>query len=383
MRHRMSIAAQVFASVLAVALASAVVVWLTSRMALSAAFDDYLSTSGSGGGRGMGGNGMGRMMLGTAENTFLSRVDTAVVLGALGAVIAGAIVAFFLARRISRPVARLQAAAEGVARGDLAQRSEVSGPSEIAALGMAFNRMAASLEEAEKLRQRMVSDVSHELRNPIAAARAQAEGMADGILAADPARLNSLVEDLQHLSALVEDLRELASAEAGRIRYSMRELDLADLVRRETMRVAATAPSGTLVLFEEPESPISAYGDEVRLSEVMRNLLSNAVRHTPNGSVTASVCSRARGVIEVRVTDTGEGIAADDLPYIFERFYRADAARASHTGGAGLGLAIAKRIIQDHGGEVFADSVPGETVVGFRLAENARRLQASPSARPL
>ncbi|MGV8083462.1 MAG: sensor histidine kinase [Coriobacteriia bacterium] len=370
MKRRTSIALQVFVSVLAVALGSALVVWLTSRMALSAAFDDYLSTSAGAGGRGMGGNGMGRMMLGAAENTFLSRVDTAVVLGALGAVIAAAVVAFLLARHISRPVARLQAAAEGVARGDLTQRSEVSGPSEIAALGSAFNRMAANLQEAEKLRQRMVSDVSHELRNPIAAARAQAEGMADGILAVDPARLNSLVEDLQHLSALVEDLRELASAESGHLHYAMHELDLTELVRRETSRAAATAPSGTRVVFQMPDAPISVCGDEVRLSEVMRNLLSNAVRHTPSGTVTASVSRRVDGSAEVRVTDTGEGIAAEDLPYVFERFYRADAARASHTGGAGLGLAITKRIIEDHGGEVFAESVPGQTAVGFRLARN-------------
>lgn len=369
MKHRTTVAIQVFSSVLFVSLGSIVVVWLTSRTTLAAAFDNYLSTASAGAGRGagMGGNGMGRMMLGAAEKSFLATVDNAVIYAALGALVVAAVIAFFLARRISDPVIKLKVAAEGVARGDLTQRAEVSGPLEIAALGVAFNRMALNLEDAERLRQRMVADISHELRNPIAAARAQAEGMADGILAADPVRLNSLVADLQHLSVLMEDLRELANADAGRLRYSMHPLDLGELARRETTRAAGGAPAGTTIVFAGPEDQSWVNGDELRLSEVLRNLLSNAIRHTPSGTITVSVRRLATGKVETRVRDTGEGIASADLAYVFERFYRADTARASDTGGAGLGLAITKRIVEDHGGEVFAESVPGETVVGFRL----------------
>ncbi|NTW29403.1 MAG: HAMP domain-containing histidine kinase [Coriobacteriia bacterium] len=381
---RINLGLQVFLSVLSVALGSVLAVGLITRSTLAAAFDAYLATAaagtgtgagagaGSGSGSGLGGGGMGKMMLGAAENTFLSTVDTSVIIGALAAIVVAGVVAVLLARHMSRPLGKLQTAAEGLSRGELNHRAEVSGPSEVAALGAAFNRMAGSLEEAEGLRQRLVADVSHELRNPIAAARAQAEGMADGVLVADPARLNSLVEDLQHLSALVDDLQVLATAEAGRLRYTMHTIDLAELVRRETERAAAGAPARTRVSFAGKSSAVWVTGDELRLSEVLRNLLSNAVRHTTDGTVVTSIEALPDGQAEIRVTDTGEGIPARDLPYVFERLYRADTARAAHTGGAGLGLAITRRIVEDHGGEVFATSQPGrQTVVGFRLARSA------------
>jgi len=261
----------------------------------------------------------------------------------------------------------LEVAAENLAGGDLAGRVKVSGPTEVAALGAAFNSMADSLEQAEILRRRLVADVAHELRNPIAAARAQAEGMAEGVLAADTARLESLVEDLQHLSTLVDDLQDLAVAEAGRMHYEMAPLDLGGLVRREADRARATAKQDVEVSVDAPDGELVVTVDARRISQVLRNLLTNATRHTKSGSVTVSA-TRGEAVAEVRVIDTGEGIPAADLPHIFERFYRADSARAAATGGAGLGLAISKTIVEDHGGEMFAVSVPGAgTTVGFRL----------------
>ncbi|TLM90920.1 MAG: HAMP domain-containing histidine kinase [Actinobacteria bacterium] len=243
-----------------------------------------------------------------------------------------------------------------------------NGPAEVAALGDAFNRMADSLEEAEELRRRLVADVAHELRNPIAAIRAQVEGMAEGVLPADAARLDSVVDDVMHLSLLVDDLQGLSLAEAGKLHYDFGELDLASLVRKEVARAAEHAAPGVVVSADVAEKALAVLGDELRLSEVLRNLLSNAVRHTSQGSVTASLSSD-EGFAVVRVTDTGEGIPAADLPYVFERFYRADTSRSAHTGGAGLGLAISRRIVEDHGGTVFAES-DGEgrgATVGFRI----------------
>jgi two-component system sensor histidine kinase BaeS len=216
------------------------------------------------------------------------------------------------------------------------------------------------------LRRRLVADVAHELRNPIAAARVHAEGMAEGILPPTQSRFEALVSDLGHLSVLVNDLQELAVAEAGQLRYDMAPLDLADLVARETDRAAESAP--VAISAEGVGAPVWIAGDDLRLSEVLRNLLSNAIRHTPEGSVVVSVAPDSGGHVEVRVTDSGQGIPSEDLPYIFERFYRADAARSADTGGAGLGLAITRRIIEDHGGTVFADgALGGGAVVGFRL----------------
>ena len=359
---------QVFLSILLVSLGAVLTVGLVARNALAAAFDAYLASLPTPTG-GMPGRGrMGRMLLGAAEQTFIASVDRSVYIGAVVAVLITAVVAILLARYLSRPIQTLEAAAEGLAGGDLTQRVEPAGPTEVAALGDAFNRMADSLEEAEVLRRRLVADVAHELRNPIAAARVHAEGMAEGVLPATQERFDALVADLGHLSILVNDLQELAVAEAGHLRYDMAPLDIAELAGRETARAAESAPTSLRISATGAGGPVWIEGDELRLSEVLRNLLSNAIRHTSEGAVHVTVTELGAGRAEVRVTDTGEGIPAEDLPYVFERFYRADSARATDTGGAGLGLAIARRIVEDHGGEVFADNEPGAgAVVGFRL----------------
>lgn len=365
--RRMTLGTQIALASLAVAATTVVTVGLFARFALSRAFDRYLASLPAG----MAGRprmGMGRMMLGSAEQAFVSSVDRGVVVGALIAISVAALVAVVLATYLSRPIRRLESATEALIEGDLSSRVDVAGPEEVAALGTSFNRMADSLERAEELRRRMVADVAHELRNPLAAARAQAEGMADGVIAVDEARLESLTDDLRHLSVLVNDLQELAVAEAGRLRYDMGELDLGALVRREVDRAAALAAPGVAMSADVlgPE-PVVVLGDEVRLSQVLRNLLSNAARHTGAGSITVRV-SVADGVAETRVIDTGEGLGPDELSHMFERFWRADAARAADTGGAGLGLAVSRAIVADHGGEMVAESRPGVgTEVGFRL----------------
>lgn len=311
--------------------------------------------------------GPGRMMLGTAEQAFVASVDQGVLWAAVITVAVAAMIALLLAAYLSGPLRKLESAAEGLAQGDLSQRVEAEGPLEVAALGEAFNRMADSLESAEELRRRMVADVAHELRNPVAAARVQAEGMAEGVIRADAARLDSLVEDLHHLSALIDDLQELAVAEAGRLRYEMDDLDIAELVGREVARAAGLPAPGVELSLEASGDGVIVRGDELRLAQVLRNLLSNAARHTSAGTIAVKV-SQAAGAVTVSVTDTGEGLEAGELEHIFERFYRADSARASDTGGAGLGLAISRAIVRDHGGEMFAESVLGQgTTVGFQL----------------
>lgn len=363
--RRTTLALQVFLSILGVALSTVIVVGVFARQALSTAFDRYLASLPSG----VGGPGrmMGRRMLGSAEQVFVASVDQSVIVAGAIAIAVAAAVAILLAAYLARPIRRLETAARELTAGDLAHRVDVDGPAEVAALGEAFNAMADSLEEAEELRRRLVADVAHELRNPLAAARAQAEGMVDGVIAADPARLDSLVEDLAHLSALIDDLQELAVAEAGRLRYEMAPLDVAALARREAERARALLAPGVALRIETGEQPAVVAGDERRLAQVLRNLLSNAARHTREGSVAVEV-SRGVDDVTVRVVDTGEGIAPGDLEHVFERFYRADAARAADTGGAGLGLAISRTIVRDHGGDAFAQSEPGRgTTVGFTL----------------
>jgi signal transduction histidine kinase len=361
MKRRLSLGLQVFLSVLLVALGAVLTVGLIARDALSRAFDAYLASLPTPAGRGMG-----RRMLGAAEQTFIHSVDQSVYLGGLAAVIIAAVVAYLLARHLSNPLRKLEHAAEQVSSGDLSHRVESAGPAEVASLGEAFNSMAGSLQAAEELRQRLVADVSHELRNPIAAARAQAEGMVDGVVAISGERLESLLDDLRHLSLLVDELQELSTAESGRLAYDMDEVDLVPLALREVKRAAPMARDVSVV-FDGHVSSAVVCGDETRLSQVMRNLLSNALRHTADGTIRVSV-DAAGGSAEVSVHDTGEGIAEEDLPFVFERFYRTDPSRAAKTGGSGLGLAISRQIVRDHDGSVFAiGNDDGGATVGFKI----------------
>lgn len=364
--RRSSLGAQVFLSILGVSLGTALMVAVFARWALSAAFDNYLASL-PGGTTATGRPRMGRMMLGAAEQTFIASMDRSAMSAAVVAILFAIVVALLLAAYLARPLRRLEGAAQRLAAGDLSHRVAVDGPLEVAALGDAFNEMADSLEKAEDLRRRLVADVAHELRNPLAAARGQAEGMADGVLPVDDARLASLVEDIEHLSALVDDLQELAVAEAGRLRYEMKPVDLGILAYGEVERARGLVASGVELSIHGASVPALVVGDERRLLQVVRNLLSNAARHTSEGSIEISV-ARVGDRIRFTITDTGEGITPADLPYVFERFYRADEARAAYSGGAGLGLAISRTIVRDHGGDVFAESTPGKgTSIGFEL----------------
>lgn len=359
---------RIFLGTLTVGLGSVLTVGLVSRAVFAQALAAYWQTLPAG--RSMGMMRAGRTaVLGAAEQAFLISVDRGVLLGGLMAAGVAAVAAFLLARALTEPLRRLENGAALLAAGDLTHRVQTGGPDEVAALGESFNAMADALQKAEELRRRMVADVAHELRNPLAAARAQAEGMAEGVIAVETARLESLVDDLARLSRLVDDLQELALAEAGRLTYVIQPLDIAALAWNEAQRATALAKPGVEVRTSNPPDPVIIEGDEGRLSQVMRNLLSNALRHTSAGVVEVTVTVlHDEGMAEVRVSDTGAGIAAEDLPYVFERFYRADSARTSHAGGAGLGLAIARRIVEDHGGEVFAYSEPGQGAsVGFRI----------------
>jgi len=359
---RRSLRFYTFLAMVAVALLSVVFAGLIIRAEASSAFGEYLQTLPAGMGMGQGRH----LMMGAAEQTFLAAVDRGIWIAALAAMALAALVALGGAYYLSRPLKKLTEAAQTLAAGDLGHRVSTGGPAEVSRLADAFNDMASSLAEAEDLRQRLVADVAHELRTPVASLRAQAEGIAEGVLAPDAARLASLVEDTAHLSRLVKDLQELSAADAGSLSYRMEPLAVGSLIDSEVARARTRAREGVAVVSVCTDG-VTVLGDEGRLSQVLRNLLDNALRHTDQGQV--RVTCRAEGpVAVVEVEDTGEGIPEADLPYVFERFYRADAARARDTGGSGIGLAISRRIVEDHGGRVFARrSESGGAVVGFTV----------------
>jgi len=361
---------QVFLSILVVALTSVFAAGLIARQALADAFEAYLIAAPTHMGT-VQGRGMGRVFIGVAEQSFMSGVDRGIIFAALVAVGFAAAAALLLARYLTRPLRRLTEGAKAIAAGDLDHRVEVAGPGEVEDLADAFNDMAGSLQMGEDMRRRMVSDVAHELRNPVAALRAQAEAVAEGIMPMDDHRIASIVEDLAHLSRVIEDLQELSTAESGGLRYDTEGFDMCELARREVERGSLMTSGAVEMDVACSAEPLVVRADAFRIAQVLRNLLGNAARHTHEGTITVRV-EPIDGWVRVAVEDTGEGISATDLPRIFERFYRADTARAASTGGTGLGLAISKHVVEDQGGTVFAASTEGVgSIVGFSLPMDA------------
>ncbi|BCB86258.1 sensor histidine kinase [Phytohabitans suffuscus] len=264
-----------------------------------------------------------------------------------------------LSRRVLRPIESLTAAAGRLGRGDLSSRVAVVGSDEVAELGRSFNRMADSLQRGEERQRRLVADVAHELRTPLANLRGYLEALKDGVIEPDPELFASLHEEAVLQQRIVNDLQDLALAEAGTLAYHRTIIDMAEVL--ETTRAAhhAVAESAGVGLAAASPEPAQVYADPDRLRQVLGNLVTNALRATSaGGSVTLSSAVDGTAVV-VRVADTGTGIAPALLPYVFDRFWRADSARGRRTGGSGLGLSIARQIVTDHGGTITAASQLG------------------------
>ena len=268
------------------------------------------------------------------------------------------IVMFLLSRRVLEPVTALTQAAKRMEAGDLSVRvpHEKRGGDEITELGRAFNEMASKLSENERLRRQMVSDVAHELRSPVTNLRCHLEALQDGLLPLDRANLDVLHEETLFLQRLISDLQDLSLAEAGRLEVDLKPLDVAQVVRRVVGPFTATPGAPIAVSLESEQATVM--GDEARIEQVLRNLLSNARTHTPaSGSITVAVTTSGNAV-DISVHDTGAGIGAEHLDHVFDRFYRADESRSRATGGAGLGLAMARQLVTAHHGDIRVDS-PG------------------------
>jgi len=265
-----------------------------------------------------------------------------------------------VARRITRPVEQLTRAVEGMSRGDLAVRVPESGRDEIGQLARSFNTMADSLATQRELRQRMVNDVAHELRTPLTNVRCELEALQDGLSVPDAETIASIHSEVLQLGRLVDDLQELAVAEAGRLELNRQLLDLSGWIAEEAETLRSEARRHGLEIEVSPASRLIVNADAMRLKQVLRNLVSNAITHTGTGGrITVAVRAVASSA-EVAVGDTGEGIPAAELERVFERFYRLDPSRSRNTGGVGLGLAIVRQIVEAHGGGVRAESEPGK-----------------------
>ena len=281
--------------------------------------------------------------------------------GGLIAAAIALIMTFFLSRRILAPVKSLTSTARLLGRGDFSQRVDVNDRSELGELADTFNLMAGSLERTERLRRDMIADAAHELRTPLSNIRGYLEAIRDGVVKPDAETIRSLDEEAIILSRLADDLQELSLAEAGELKLNCRTEDSTMLIQQAVGARDAQATARGISLSAELSTELPPVKvDSHRISQVLRNLLENAIAHTPEGG-TISVTARTKdNWLEISVTDNGEGIPPEDLPNIFERFYRVDRSRTRTTGGNGLGLTIAKRLVEVHGGKITARGEPGK-----------------------
>ena len=279
--------------------------------------------------------------------------ETMILVGTI-AVILGV----WLSRGLSAPIVALSKAAKQIGSGDLQQRVPVQNHSqELDDLARSFNRMAADLENADTLRKNMLADISHELRTPLTVLSGQLHAALDKVYALDEEKLANLYGQTQHLIHLVEDLRLLAQAEAHQLPLAIDSVNLADLWRELAANFSLVAQEkGIRFRVDKMDRLPHLSADPGRLRQVFSNLLANAIHHTPPGGeiVVSSAIEGEQIVLTIR--DSGEGIAPERLPHLFDRFYRADTSRTRDTGGSGLGLAIVKALVEIHQGKVVAES---------------------------
>ena len=340
-----------------------------------------MGSSGMMGNQGWGGWTGGGNSSGTGTNSaelYLDAVGRATWIAGALAVVVAVLLGFFLSRRITSPLRRLTIAAEQVASGDFSQRVEVGSKDELASLAAAFNTMAESLAKTEERRRRLFSDIAHELKTPIAVIQGNLEAIADGVADPTPERVASLQEETALLTRLVTDLRDLSLAEAGQLKLHTQPTNLADLVRGAVIGMQTRAEERGIAMTASAEAELPpVIADPDRVGQVLRNLIANALHYTPNGGsirVSVSLDGRAgplvegSGLVRVSVADTGSGIPPEDLPHVYDRFYRVDRSRTRASGGTGLGLAVVKQLVEAHGGRAWAESELGKgTVFHFTL----------------
>ncbi|MBI2759260.1 MAG: HAMP domain-containing protein [Chloroflexi bacterium] len=299
--------------------------------------------------------------VGAPGSDYLDRFNRQIFLSGLIAIALALLLAIILSRTLTRPIRELTAATQVVSVGDLAQQVPVRSRDELGQLATSFNRMSSDLARSLNLRRQMTADIAHELRTPISIILGHAEAVHDGILPASSETFEIIREEAERLEHLVDDLRTLSMADAGELKLAFRPYAPQKLLRDAQKIYSHQARQKKVSIQTKAESDLPEIEVEPeRMKEVLGNIIDNALRYTPeNGQITLSA-RRVADMIELRVQDSGPGVAPDELDRIFERFYRIETSRARDTGGSGLGFAIAKSLVEKHNGRIWAESKPGE-----------------------
>ncbi len=318
----------------------------------------------------MGRKNVGTLHISEGEALDINRAALQITYGTIGrfflwagllAVAIALLLTSVLSRRILAPVKALGNAAREYGKGNFSRRVESKGKGEVGELARSFNSMAENLEHAERLRRDMVADVAHELRTPLSNLTGYLEAIDDGIIKSDKKTISSLNEEASTLSRLIDDLQELSLADAGELKLITRPEDISGLITETVTALQGKATAkGLTISADLPDGLPEVNIDSHRIRQVLHNLLVNAVAHTGKKGRITVTARHEDDTIFISITDTGEGIPAEDLPVIFERFYRVDKSRARATGGSGLGLTITKRLVEAHGGTINVESQPGQ-----------------------
>ena len=365
-----SLAARLTITFTLIALVSITAVSAIINRVIGLQFNDYLINGPFAGQAASGHGGMRARMLanliGPLEEGFLQSVNEWIWITGIVTALVAALLGVLFAKRLTAPLHELAVAAKTIAQGDLTHRVEVNTKDEIGQLAASFNKMAMSIERNNQLRHRLLGDIVHELKTPLTVVRGNIEAMLDGVIEPSQKKLAAIHTETLLLSRLLNDLRDLALAEERQLRLETERANIGYIIRQvvEMFRPRAVEESKHLeVEIGEDLPPVNVDSD--RISQVLYNLIANAFQYTAEGDtvkISANIDLAIGGGVDnpavlVSVEDSGEGISKEDLPYVFNHFYRVDESRARVTGGSGIGLAIVKHLVEAHGGRVWAKSV--------------------------
>jgi histidine kinase len=298
---------------------------------------------------------------------FRRAVNESLAFSLLAAFLVAVIVSTIISRQIVTPVRRMMVASQRIAEGHYHERVELSEThswhdlDELGRLAISFNQMAARLEQIEATRRELIGNVAHELRTPLTTIKGYLEGLMDGVVPVDNSTFQRIYHETERLQRLVQDLQELSRVEGGAVEMHFQPVAVTQLVNTAIARLSHQfEEKGVQLLTELPENLPTVRADEERIGQVLLNLLGNALQYTPSGG-RVQVSAQQRGAeVHIIVTDTGIGIGAEHLPLIFTRFYRVDRSRSRVSGGSGIGLTIARHLVEAHGGRIWAESAgPG------------------------
>jgi signal transduction histidine kinase len=358
---RRHLGAKLLLSYLVIIVVGVAVLIVASQFILPTSFNQHMAGMMNNGSMvGMGGSSFGGSdSMGQLYADFRASFNEALTYAATAATLVAIVVSLFFSRSVIAPVRAMSQATQRIADGHYDERVQVSGEDELAQLALNFNQMAEKLNQIEAMRRRLIGDVSHELRTPLTAIKGSMEGLMDGIFPGNNETYQQVHAEAERLNRLVDDLQELSRVEARAYQLDIQPLDVSSLGKTVTKRLTTKAQAKRISLDIEltPDLP-PVLADEDRAIQILTNLAGNALQYTPEGGRVTITAKRMDGEVQISVRDTGIGIPAEHLSHIFDRFYRVDKSRSRQTGGgSGIGLTIARALVEAHGGRIWAESL--------------------------